>query len=147
MFTRAHSGASPCISGAHEHAEVRTHWSNVEARRKVGEPCIVCIVARARLRYLWRLLHHGPKELQALLWDGGRSCKWCAQIRIDLEMMRERQFMPEGCAFTFLRAVSRVAWANIVERLFWDKSSADPCLKILFLILLSCASSAAVRVV
>eukprot|EP00973_Karenia_brevis_P075128 10436683-Karenia_brevis.AAC.1 len=69
-----------------------TCYNDVQVRALLHQPLVDCLLLRARLRYIGRLLRHRPRPLLALLHVRHRAKRlpWVAQVLTDLEMARLR---------------------------------------------------------
>ena len=121
VHMRALRRITDCISGVSDgHCK-----SNVEVRRLVGEPCVDCLLTRARLTYAHRVAENGPVQLHAILNNNGMPLEWPRQIERDIGRL-QRTIGIAGSPWVFLQRCPKELWRQHVAKLFWDESSADP---------------------
>ncbi|CAK0862941.1 unnamed protein product [Prorocentrum cordatum] len=109
--------------------------TDLEIRTRLKQPSLDCLVMRARLRYLGRLVRSSPPALLALLAarPGGARLPWVTLLVSDLGKLRELVALcstlppPEGTASAWVTFISDspARWANAVSMLFFTDSCCD----------------------
>ncbi|CAK0884901.1 unnamed protein product, partial [Prorocentrum cordatum] len=105
--------------------------TDLEIRTRLKQPSLDCLVMRARLRYLGRLVRSSPPALLALLAarPGGARLPWVTLLVSDLGKLRELVALcstlppPEGTASAWATFISDspARWTNAVSMLFFHR--------------------------
>jgi len=114
----------------------RTLESDLALRRRIQQPSIDCLLMRARMRYVRRLVQCKPVVLAGLLHTRvrGRLLPWCELVLADFEWLRKWSCIdafrdapdPSVDPDWWSRAASDSSWPGRVSRIFFAESVADP---------------------
>ena len=114
----------------------RTQHTDLEVRRKMQQPSIDCLLMRARLRYVKRLVCNSPPALLAILASrvGGEQLPWVKLIVSDLRWLRENSCVqlfwtlpdPTAAPAAWCDQMADPKWGERISRVFFVESVADP---------------------
>ena len=121
---------------AGETAHCHTVHSDRQIRELLGQPSVDCMLMRARLAYLKRLVVNSPPKLCALLFARpvGKRLPWVELVAADMRWLRRSVAhaeiaglpCPDEAPMAWLEAVRGPRWADCVSRAFFTSSIVDP---------------------
>ena len=109
--------------------------SDLEVRKQLTMPSLDCLVARARLRYLGRIIRSRPASLLAILGSkpAGKSLPWTSLVAQDLRIVWRQVALcgklpdpiKDAAIWVAFIASDAVRWKSAANTIFFYESTCD----------------------